>query len=548
MEMINTYVFDRMNIRRFALLLICICSLHFVLAAQECSIVPLPGNCRAVKAVFSLNGQTSIVQSSDDLRPLTAYLQREILQHTGMSLMVQQQADVPVIKLELSGKRDEAASERYSIKMDARGIKIVSGDKEGIFRGLVSLMQLIRSGDKKDGSVAVSCWNIEDAPAYGWRGLMLDESRHFFGKEKVKSILDWMGFYKLNRFHWHLTDQPGWRIEIKKYPRLALAGGIGNHSDPYAPASYYTQADITEIVTYAAERFITVIPEIDMPGHATAANNAYPEFSGGGSEKYPQFTFNPGKAGTYTYLSEILKEVNVLFPSGMVHIGGDEVHFGNQHWNDDADVQRLMKDNKLADLKAVEHYFIRRMADSLTAMNSKVLAWDEITNAELPVDKTIVFWWRHDKPEELRKALDKGYQTVICPRLPLYFDFVQDSAHVIGRKWNGAYNSLEDVYSYSPEGLASASARKQIKGVQGNLWTEYVSTVQNLDFLLFPRICALAEMAWCGPGKKNYPLFQNRVKKQLELFRQAGLYYYDPFRPAQTPEYNNKGKRAQPGL
>src|SRR5687768_17077897 len=156
---------------------------------------------------------------------------------------------------------------------------------------------------------------------------MLDESRHFFGKETVKMLLDQMALYKLNKFHWHLTDAPGWRIEIKQYPRLTLVGGIGNSTDSLAPASYYTQDEIAEIVAYASARQITVIPEIDIPGHATAANGAYPEFSGGGTAKYPEFTFNPGKEGTYQYLTNILREVNVLFPAGIIHIGGDEVSF-----------------------------------------------------------------------------------------------------------------------------------------------------------------------------------------------------------------------------
>src|SRR5690606_13307445 len=170
--------------------------------------------------------------------------------------------------------------------------------------------------------IAIPAWEITDQPRYAWRGLMLDESRHFFGKEKVKSILDWMAFYKLNRFHWHLTDEPAWRLEIKKYPLLTLIGGIGSFTDGAAPAAYYTQQQIHEIVAYAAERNITVIPEIDMPGHATAANRAYPEYSGGGTEAHPHFTFNPGKEDTYAYLTDILRETNALFPSQLLHLGG----------------------------------------------------------------------------------------------------------------------------------------------------------------------------------------------------------------------------------
>ncbi len=218
---------------------------------------------------------------------------------------------------------------------------------------------------------------------------MLDESRHFFGKEKVKSIIDWMAYYKLNRFHWHLTDQNGWRLEIKKYPLLTLVGGIGNYTNKFAKAAYYTQDDIKEVVAYAAARFIEVIPEIDMPGHARAANMAYPEFSGGGTDKHPEFTFDPGNQGTYSYLSNILKEVNVLFPSGYLHLGGDEVHFGNKQWSTNKGIATLMKQMRLNSLPAVEQYFVSRMADTVKAMGSKVLLWDEAVSEKLSKDQTV---------------------------------------------------------------------------------------------------------------------------------------------------------------
>ncbi len=279
----------------------------------------------------------------------------------------------------------------------------------------MTFVQLARLSAKGKSGISVPCWRIQDQPAMGWRGFMLDESRHFFGKQTVKLLLDEMALYKLNRFHWHLTDEPGWRIEIKQYPRLATVGGIGNRTDTLAPAAYYTQEDVKEIIAYAAVRGITVIPEIDMPGHATAANKAYPEFSGGGTAKYPEFTFNPGKEGTYQYLTNILREVNDLFPAHMIHIGGDEVSFGSASWNTDPYVQSLMKKEKLNTLVDVEHYFLRRMTDSVIAMRSKLLGWDEVSAAGLPVNETVVFWWRQEKPGQLKIALDKGYKVVLCP-------------------------------------------------------------------------------------------------------------------------------------
>jgi hexosaminidase len=398
-------------------------------------------------------------------------------------------------------------------------------------------LQLVRTAKTTDKTLQIPALVITDQPAYAWRGLMLDESRAFYGKEKVKSILNWMAFYKLNRFHWHLTDEPAWRLEIKKYPRLTVVGGIGNYLNPNAPAQYYTQNDIKEIVAYAAERFITVIPEIDMPGHATAANMAYPAYSGGGSKAHPEFTFNPGKESTYQYLTNIVKETNVLFPAAMVHLGGDEVSYGNEKWKTDPEITSLKQRENLKDDKDVELYFMRRMADSVYQMNAKVLVWDEMADAGLPADKTIIFWWRHDQPKQLKTALSNKYQTVVCPRLPLYFDFVQDSTHLYGRKWSKLYNPIQNVYDFDPAKVAeNAEQAKYILGMQACLWTETAPSVQRLDYLLFPRIGALAEAAWTSPANKNTADFMKRMPAHLNLYKQEGLYYYDPFAPLKNAE------------
>ena len=304
-------------------------------------------------------------------------------------------------------------------------------------------------------------------------------------------------------------------------------------------AKYYTQEDIKEIVRYAAERHITVIPEIDMPGHATAANRAYPEFSGGGSVRYPDFTFNPGRDTTYTYLSRILRETDVLFPSQMIHLGGDEVHFGNENWNKDPAVQALMKQKNLKDLPAVELYFNSRMADTLFALNNKVLLWDEAVDSPLPADKTIIFWWRHNLPSQLKKSMEKGYQTVLTPRIPFYLDFVQDSTLLIGRRWGkeNDFAPIQKLYNFSLKGLPVTKAQEPlILGVQAALWTEVISTESKLEFMLFPRITALAETAWTQEANKDLPGFMQRMKNHFKLYKKDGVYYYNPFEPKKTPE------------
>lgn len=335
-----------------------------------------------------------------------------------------------------------------------------------------------------------------------------------------------MAFYKLNKFHWHLTDSHGWRLEIKQYPLLTHIGGIGDFSNPESKPQFYTQEDIREIVRYAAERKITVIPEIDMPGHATAANRAYPEFSGGGSERYPEFTFNPGYEGTYQYLTNILKETDVLFPSQMIHLGGDEVHFGNEAWNNNEGIKNLMKGEGLENLPEVEKYFMVRMADSLYAMGNKFLAWDEMADIALPTDRTIIFWWRHDKTNELQKALDRNYPVVICPRIPFYFDFVQHNNHTTGRKWAGAFSDLEKVYSFSTKDIVPYKQENQVLGIQANLWTEEIATKERLDYMLFPRISALAESSW--GNNTEYENYKNRLAGHLKLYEISNIYFYDP--------------------
>lgn len=318
---------------------------------------------------------------------------------------------------------------------------------------------------------------------------------------------------------------------------LTLVGGIGNHGNPHTPAQYYTQEEIKDIVSYARERKIEVIPEIDMPGHASAANRAYPEFSGGGSEKYPEFTFHPAKEATYQYLTDILKEVNALFPAQMIHLGGDEVSFGNEKWNTDPEVKALMDRQNLSNLKDVENYFFQRMADTLIQMNNKVLAWDEMANASMDPEKTLLFWWRQDRPAQLVTALKNGYPTVICPRIPFYFDFVQMDSHRFGRKWAGAFSSLESVYGFSLQSLPIQGDQAHlIQGIQANIWTETVHNEERLDFLLFPRIAALAETSWTAEPQKDYIGFLSRLKKHLPFYQKDHIYYFDPFDPEYHPE------------
>ncbi len=500
-----------------------------------CAIIPYPQSCEARGFVFNLTDKTGIVYG-DTTGEIAYFLQKELLRSVGMALPIyteteRQSGGGGTVRLQLLSMQEKntLSKESYTIEMSDKEVLIEASHLHGLFYGVTSFLQIVRTTEKKEGRISLPCYRIEDAPLYAWRGFMLDESRHFFGKEKVKQLLDWMAFYKFNRFHWHLTDAPGWRIEIKKYPKLAYIGGIGNHSNAFTPARYYTQEEIKEVVAYAKERFIEIVPEIDMPGHASAANRAYPEFSGGGSARFPEFTFHPGKNETYGYLMDILKEVDALFPSQFIHIGGDEVHFGNEKWKEDQQVKALMEKENLKDLKEVEIYFLRRMADSVRVLNNKVLAWDEVSSYRLPKENTIVCYWRSPFPDQLQRSIDEDYPLILCPNHVLYLDYRQDSIHTFGHNLK-VINDLSKIYLFSPSVLPVKFKKdSKIVGIQGNLWTEWIQTDSRLDFMTFPRISAVAETAWNRPESKNIEAYYNRLKKHLPLYKQEGVYYFNPF-------------------
>ena len=420
-------------------------------------------------------------------------------------------------------------SEGYILDVKSDTAKIMASTEAGLFYGKEALLQLIRVGKGRVGACS-----IQDSPRFAWRGFMLDESRHFFGKEKVMQYLDIMASLHLNIFHWHLTDEPGWRIEIKRYPDLTKIGAVGNWHDADASAAFYTQEDIKDIVSYAAERHIMVIPEIDMPGHATSACRAYPEISGGGEGRWKGFTFHPCKEETFEFISNVLDEVVDLFPAPYIHIGVDEVHYGNQNWFTDSDIQQFIKENHLVNETGLEHYFIRRVADIVASKGKKMIGWDEIVDADVSPEKAVVMWWRHDRKYQLVKALERGYQVILTPRLPMYGDFVQYPTHQIGRL---EYNLLEDVYRF-PESLMNLvqGYEKQLLGIQYSMWTERIADNKRLDFMTFPRLFAFAEAAWSPTNVKYYGRFMKKLPSYLNVLDQLGIYYFNPFNPSATPE------------
>lgn len=516
-------------------------------AGQKPAIIPMPAEYHLSGGYFEMPQKLRVMAEAEHNDMIGQSMERASELGVELDYKISSKKNKPAhLTLNLNPLAGNGNADAYHLAVTPENIRIEASSEAGLFYGLQTLLQLFVGDKGDDKSHKIPCLTITDAPAQAWRGIMLDESRHFFGTQTVKQMLDWMAFYKLNKFHWHLTDTPGWRIEIKKYPKLTSTGGIGNESDPQAPAAFYTQKEIKEIVRYAQERFIEVIPEIDMPGHAAAANRAYPEFSGGGSKKYPEFTFNPGKEGTYAYLTDILREVGELFPSKYIHIGGDEVHFGNHHWKKLPEIKSLMKEHNLKDLQQVEYYFLNRMADSIKALNKTMIGWDEIVNAKVPAELSMVMWWRHDKPEELQKALDMGYKTVLCPRIPLYFDFVQHNSHTSGRRWAGDFVTLEKTQNFNVSYASYLDNYPgQILGIQANLWSETFDTKERLLYMTFPRIAALSEAAW-AKQTGSYLDFLKRLEPSLKLYQKMDIPFFNPANPDSTPEIKAQSSNNDP--
>ena len=325
-------------------------------------------------------------------------------------------------------------------------------------------------------------------------------------------------------------------MEIKRYPKLTIEGAVGNAHDPKAPAQFYTQEEVKEIVAYAAERHILVIPEFDMPGHATAICKAYPEISGGGEGRWKHFTFHPCKEETFQFIENVLDEIIALFPSPYIHIGGDEVHFGNQSWFTDPTIQQFIKDHDLQNEVGLEHYFLRRIGKMLTAKGKITLGWDEIVDTGISPENTIIFWWHHEKKHKLVQALENGYKVIMTPRLPLYGDFNQYGSHTHGRTWKG-YSPIDDIVSFpQPIIHLTQGYEDQVLGIQFNMWTERIPTLKRLDYMTFPRLVAVAESAWTPASKKSNSLFMAKLPVYLDWLKTQGIYSFNPFDPDSTPE------------
>jgi hexosaminidase len=428
-------------------------------------------------------------------------------------------------------------AESYTCRITKPNISLI-GYPEGIMHGLETVFQLI--GTSKEGQIA--CAYINDAPQFAWRGMHLDVCRHFFTKEEVKKYIDYLTLYKFNMFHWHLTEDQGWRIEIKKYPLLTEIGSrraetvVGRQSDTarfdgIAYGGFYTQDDIRDVVAYATERHITIVPEIEMPGHAQAALAAYPQYS---------CTKGPFKVGThwgeyeevycpreetFHFLEDILSEVCDLFPGPYIHIGGDECP--KKRWKSCSDCQALMKKEGLKDENELQSYFIGRIERYLNSKGRNLVGWDEILEGGLSPNATVMSW---RGMEGGIAAATQKHNVVMSPGKPCYFDHYQTRDRSKEPLAIGGYNPIENVYAYNPiPKKLPAEDRPYILGAQGNVWTEYIVNFKQVEYMAIPRMIALSEALWSRAANKNYPEFRQRLIRNASLLDAMQVNYSKQF-------------------
>jgi hexosaminidase len=467
-------------------------------AAQAQSIIPQPQKIEAGKGVFVLGADTRIAAPDDARgREIAAFLREAIREQTGLALPTDTGGDAPGFQLRIDPSMH--GEEAYRLTVAPHGVQITAADERGLFWGVQTLRQLLPA--RHGGTVAIPAVRIDDAPRYAWRGVMLDVSRHFMPVDLVKRQIELFSRYKINVFHWHLTDDQGWRVQIRKYPKLTSVGAWRTEPDGTRTGGFYTQQQIREVVEYARLRNVMVVPEIEMPGHASAAIAAYPWLS---CPKRPihvpadwgVFTdiYCVGDDSTFAFLHDVLDEVAALFPAPYIHIGGDEVP--KQQWTESASSQQRMREQHLRDAEGLQSWFVQRIQRDLAARGKTLIGWDEIL--EGGADRNaVVEMWRGDA--EAAKALANGNRLIVAG--PFYIDTPVEDL------------TTQDIYRTDAFAApAYAAHRDQVLGAEAPLWAERV-TPRNLEAMLYPRVLALSERLW-NPAAHDYADFQRRLRAQ----------------------------------
>ena len=513
---------------------------------SDLNLVPVPAKMKINPGQFVIRSNTSIILSSDnpEMRNAVAVFNSLLNRAAGFRLQI---TVSPASSNAILCKINPAVSnaEGYRLSVQKELIIVEAKTPKGIFYGMQTLRQLLPFQIERpflsNIAWAVPCMEIEDEPRFGYRGLMLDVCRHFMPKEFVFKFIDMLAYHKMNTLHWHLTEDQGWRIEIKKYPRLTQIGAFRNRTlegryttpekrkwDNTRYGGFYTQEEIKEVIEYAQRRFITVIPEIEMPGHAIAALASYPELSctGGPFEVEGLWgVFNDifcPKEETFTFLENVLSEVIDLFPSEYIHIGGDEAP--KIRWKNCAHCQALIKKEGLKDEHELQSYFIKRIEKFVGSKGKRIIGWDEILEGGLAPNATVMSWQGEAGGIEAAK---QNHDVIMVPNTYFYLDYYQADPKTQPLSIGG-FVPLWKVYSYNPMPLSLTPAEaKHILGVQGNIWTEYISDTAHVEYMAFPRGAAVAEIGWSPESKRNYTDFKQRVIQQFKRYDGIGWNYCD---------------------
>ncbi len=517
------------------------CKQESISNKTDISIIPMPQKIEVKKGRFYFTNKISIVTeyNSDKIDDAITYFTDKLKRVGDFEISKSSKLPTEEESVIVISQNKNIGEEAYNLTVTDKQITIEVEGGAGLFYAFQTILQLLppqvySNTEQVNIDLTIPCVTIEDAPAYKWRGFMLDVSRHFFPKEFIFKVLDYLAIHKLNTFHWHLVDDQGWRIEIKKYPKLTEIGAwrADREDQPWDSdrepqrkgekatyGGYYTQEDIKKIIKYAEERFITIVPEIEMPGHCSAALAAYPQYSCTGehltvpvgSVWHDRKIYCAGKDSTFEFLDNILAEVMELFPSKYIHIGGDEAQ--KDAWKVCEKCQTRIKEEGLQNVEELQGYFIKRIEKFINSKGKTLIGWDEILEGGLSPNATVMSW--RGLSGGITSARD-GHDVVFSPVDYCYFDYYQGNPKYEPVAYN-KYLPIKKVYSFDPslKDSLTTEEQKHVLGVQANLWTEYVPTEAQAEYMMFPRLAALSEVAWTKRENKEWNDFSKRLEKQF---------------------------------
>ena len=507
--------------------------------APVLTVIPAPAESRALRGSFTVTAKTVISVPNDAKVEWTARYFADLLARTrGLSLPVVRTPSARSISFALDGGDRVTSDEGYALRVSPAGIAVSARDPRGLLHGAVTLWQLLTSDTSRSGPIRLAAVEIRDAPRFAWRGLMLDSARHYQSPEFIERFIDIMTLHKLNTLQWHLTDDQAWRLEIRKYPKLAEVGGwrvpegaaAQNNIDPQTGkprmiGGIYTQETVRHLVAYAAERGITIVPEIEMPGHATAAIVAYPQLAS--TDEPPRAVpsdwgvyrnlYNVEES-TFTFLEDVLDEVVALFPSRYIHVGGDEAV--KDQWRSSPRIQARMRELGVENETKLQGYFTQRIEAFLTSRGRRLIGWDEILEGGIAPNATVMSWRGVDGAVTAARA---GHDAVLSPDPTLYLDNRQ-SPNQHDTPGRGRVVSIEQIYAFDPlRPDLTPDENSHILGLQANIWTEHIRTEERVEYMAWPRGAAVAENGWSQPAQRDWRGFLARLVSQFRRYRALGL-------------------------